>query len=405
MSSSDSPVSVCPFESPSLEEQIADVRAAFEKHFGQSPQWTAAAPGRVNLIGEHTDYNAGFVFPLAIERYTVVAAARPQDGAQGRVRLYSTLMDATAEFSLDDLKREQRDWTSYVRGVFAQFAAQGVPLESLDVLIDSQVPLGSGLSSSAALEVATATLLEAATAQKLDPVDKARVCQKAEHEYAGVPCGIMDQYSSALGAEGKLLLIDCRTETADLTPFDDPNVAVLVINSNVKHELTGGEYAERRAQCEEAARRMGVESLREVTSSQLERHRTDLEDIHYRRARHVCGEIERTVAAAKALRAGDWMQVGQLMYASHASLRDDYEVSCPELDALVEAARKVGREGGVIGSRMTGGGFGGCTVTLVDASRQREIADKICASYAATTGIQATPFVTRPAKGAHVVAS
>jgi galactokinase len=235
-------------------------------------------------------------------------------------------------------------------------------------------------------------------------VDKARLCQKAEHEYAGMPCGIMDQFSSSLGAEGKLLLIDCRSETAELVPMDDPSVAVLVINSNVKHELTGSEYPERRSQCEQAAKRLSVVALRDVNSSQLEAAQGKLDPLLYRRARHVVGEIERTLRASRALQAGEWPVVGELMYASHASLRDDYEVSCSELDVLVELAQGIGADGGVIGARMTGGGFGGCIVALVRSGREREIAERIGAGYRARTGTEATAFVTKPARGAHIVA-
>lgn len=393
------------FDAPSLAAQAAEVRRAFAERYGRPPQWLAAAPGRVNLIGEHTDYNGGFVFPLAIERYTLVAGARPEgDDGVDRVRVHSTGLDATSEFLTTNLQRDRRDWTSYVRGVFAGFLERRPDVGPLDLLIDSRVPVGGGLSSSAALEVATATLLEAVADVRLEPVAKARLCQRAEHEYAGVPCGIMDQFSSTLGAAGMLLLIDCRSETAELVPLDDPDVAVLVINSNVKHELTGGEYAERRAQCEAAAQALGVGLLREATSAQVAASTAQLPPPLLQRARHVVGENERTQAAAAALRARDWTEVGRLMYASHASLRDDYEVSCPELDALVELAAETGLAGGVYGARMTGGGFGGCTVTLVDAARQREIADRITAAYEQRTGIAATPFVTKPAQGAHLLA-
>ncbi|MBX3426670.1 MAG: galactokinase [Pirellulales bacterium] len=392
------------FESPSLPAQVAAAKEAFAARFGYSPQWAVAAPGRVNLIGEHTDYNDGFVFPLAIERYTVIVAGRPAEpSAADAVRVSSTLMEGVEEFRLGHLEPQRRDWTSYLRGALAGCLDRDMNPGALDLQVDSRVPLGGGLSSSAALEVATATLVEAVTGRPLDPVEKARLCQWAEHNFAGVPCGIMDQFSSALGAEGRLLLIDCRTETHELVPLDDPGVAVLVINSNVKHELTGGEYAERRGQCEAAARILGVKALRDVTLAQLEAARDKLEPIIYRRARHVVGEDERTTAAAAALRAGDWARVGELMYASHESLRDDFEVSCPELDVLVELASEIGADGGVIGSRMTGGGFGGCTVTLVRTGREREIAARIGREYERRTGAAATPFVTKPARGAHVV--
>jgi galactokinase len=399
------------FEPPSLADQATAVRAAFAARFGQPPRWVAAAPGRVNLIGEHTDYNAGFVFPLAIERYTVVAAAPAAQAAPAaapdcttpRVRVHSTLLDETAEFALDRLEPQRRDWTSYVRGVVAGCQERGMALGALDVLVDSNVPLGGGLSSSAALEVATATLLEAVSGITLEPIDKARLCQKAEHLYAGMPCGIMDQFSSTLGEAGKLLLIDCRTETAELVPLDDPGVTVLVINSNVKHELTGSEYPERRASCEQAARLLGVKALRDVTPAQLEDEKHKLDLLLYRRARHVVGENERTLRAAAALQAGDWAMLGELMVASHLSLKNDYEVSCPELDGLVKAASAIGAEGGVIGSRMTGGGFGGSTVSLVQTGREREIAERIALDYRRRTGRDATAFVTKPARGAHVI--
>lgn len=392
------------FEAPSLADQIAAVKETFAATFGQAPQWVAAAPGRVNLIGEHTDYNEGFVFPLAIERYTVMAASRPlRVGAVGRSRVASTLMGETAEFSLDNLEPERRDWTSYIRGAIAGCLERGMQPGSLDVLVDSKVPLGAGLSSSAALEVATATLVEAVTRETLDPYDKARLCQKAEHEFAGMPCGIMDQLSSVLGAAGKVLWIDCRTETATRVPLDDRVVSVLVINSNVRHELTGSEYPDRRRQCEEAAKALQVKSLRDATPMALEKLKAELGDLLYRRARHVIDENERTRRAAEALQQNQWPLVGELMYASHASLRDDFEVSCPELDVLVELAQDVGSQDGMIGSRMTGGGFGGCTVSLVEAGCEREIAERIGAEYQKRTGIAATAFVTKPARGAHIV--
>ncbi len=391
------------FEAPSLADQVARVKASFAAKFGREPQWIAAAPGRVNLIGEHTDYNAGLVFPLAIERYVVIAAARPAEAGAARVWVHSTLLNKTADFALDRLEPERRDWTSYIRGTLAGCLERGMAPGSLDLLVDSNVPLGGGLSSSAALEVATATLVEAVTGRALDPVDKARLCQKAEHVYAGMPCGIMDQFSSALGAAGKLLLIDCRSETAELVSLDDPTVTVLVINSNVKHELTGSEYPERRAACEQAAKLLGVKALRDVTPADLEDEKQKLDLLLYRRARHVVGENERTVHAAEALQAGDWATLGELMYASHLSLKNDYEVSCPELDALVEVASEIGAEGGVIGSRMTGGGFGGSTVSLVETGREREIAERIGAEYERRVGSVATAFVTKPARGAHVI--
>ncbi len=239
--------------------------------------------------------------------------------------------------------------------------------------------------------------------QSLEPVQKALLCQEAEHKFAGVPCGIMDQFSSTLCTADHLMLLDCRSQEVKLVPFAAGDISVLITNSNVKHELTGGEYAQRRAQCEAAAKTLGVTTLREANMPQLEAARERLGDVNYRRARHVVGEIERTVKAADALCAHRWSEVGQLMYASHESLRDDYEVSCPELDLLVALAQEMGQDGGVIGSRMTGGGFGGCTVSLVRTESAANIAQTIRDRYQKETGIEPTLFTTRPAQGARVL--
>ena len=386
-----------------LQELTAHVAAEFQKIYGRAPRWIAAAPGRVNVIGEHTDYNDGFVLPMAIEFYSVMAADRPVDG-KNVITLRSTLAQEVATIDLSaPVKPSKPKWGNYPRGVVAGFLARGVNPGGLDVLLHSTVPLGSGLSSSAALEVCTATLIEAVTGKTIDPVEKALLAQKAEHDFAGVPCGIMDQFISALGREGHLLLLDCRTRKTELVPMSDPSVALLIINTNVKHELSGGEYAERRAQCEEAARNLGVKSLRDVTAEQLEKGKGKLGELVYRRARHVIGEIERTTHAAEGVRQSNWPTVGQLMYASHAALRDDYEVSCAELDAVVEIAEETGFKGGIYGCRMTGGGFGGCCVALVKASAVDSITKTIAAEYKKKTGIAATIFSSRPAAGATIV--
>jgi galactokinase len=259
------------------------------------------------------------------------------------------------------------------------------------------------LSSSAALEVSTATLLETITGKKLDLVEKALLCQKAEHDYAGMPCGIMDQFISVMGKENHLLLLDCRSCKPELVPMSDPSVAVLITNTNVKHELTGGGYAKRRQQCEEAARILGLKSLRDADAGMLEEARGKMDEVVYRRARHVIGEIERTIHAAEGVRASNWPTVGQLMYASHYSLKNDYEVSCPELDAVVEIAEAIGSKGGVIGCRMTGGGFGGCAVALVEADKVASISERVAAEYEKRTKIKPTLFVSRPAAGATVI--
>jgi galactokinase len=387
-----------------LEELASRVAAEFQSHYGRPPRWIAAAPGRVNVIGEHIDYNDGFVLPMAIERYAIMAA--DVAGTPGSVSIYDTQFKETAAIDVSGpVTKGEPKWANYIRGVLAGFQGRGVEIPALDVAFLSTVPLGGGLSSSAALEVCTATLVEAVTGKTIDPVEKALLCQKAEHDFAGVPCGIMDQFISALGREGHLLLLDCRTRKTELVPMDDPSVALLVINTNVKHELSGGEYAERRAQCEEAARNLGVKSLRDVTPEQLEAGKSKMGETVFRRARHVIGEILRTVRAAEGIRQSDWAAAGKLMSASHAALRDDYEVSCAELDEVVEIAEAIGLEGGVYGCRMTGGGFGGCCVALVKADRADAIAAKIASDYKARTGIEATLFASRPASGATIIKS
>jgi galactokinase len=387
-----------------LKELAQSTAEQFAQAYGRPPRWIAAAPGRVNVIGEHTDYNDGFVLPMAIDRYTVVAAAPATDG-QTKVQLRSTAGDGAISLDLGKaLKSAAKGaWSNYPVGVIAGFQARGAKLGGFDALIHSTVPLGGGLSSSAALEVATATLLEAATGLTLDPVEKALLCQKAEHDYAGMPCGIMDQFISVMGKENHLLLLDCRSRKPELVPMTDPAMALLIINTNVKHELTGGEYAKRRAQCEQAAKALGVTSLRDADGQMLEDARGKMDETVYRRARHVIGEIERTPHAAEGVRASNWPTVGQLMYASHAALRDDYEVSCAELDAVVDIAQSIGPKGGVMGCRMTGGGFGGCAVALARVDKVDAISARIAAEYEQRTKRKPTLFVSRPAAGATIL--
>jgi galactokinase len=291
-------------------------------------------------------------------------------------------------------------WANYPKGVLAGFLELGYQPRGFDAVIHSTVPIGAGLSSSAALETAMASLLESVTGVTLDPIDKILLCQKAEHTYAGVPCGIMDQFISALGRAGQVMLLDCRSRQPTWLPWTDPSVAVLIINTNVKHELSSSGYAERRRSCENAARSMGVPSLREATLEKLAK--SPMDEMSVRCARHVIGEIERTVHAADCIRASNWPEFGRLMGASHVSLRDDYRVSCFELDTAVEIAQDIGRDGGVFGCRMTGGGFGGCAVALIETAAQEAITREMAAAYLRRTRIEASIFVSRPAEGAHV---
>ncbi len=377
---------------------VEEVRAAFTEKFGRPPTCIAAAPGRVNLIGEHIDYCDGFVLPMAIDRYMVVAADLADHGS---VKIGSTLIEEVGTLNVEgNPEAGQPSWTKYANGVLKVYNDAGMTAPSFDAMVDSTVPLGSGLSSSAALEVSIATAVEALGKFDVDPKQKALNCQKAEH-IAGIPCGVMDQFSSALCDVDNLMLLDCRSLEPKSVALTDPSVTVLIINSKVEHELAGGEYAERRQQCEEGVEKLGVASFREAADNGVSVD--SLEGVHLQRARHAVDEIIRTQKAAELIPQGEWEVIGKLMYASHNSLRDDFEVSCKELDILVELAESIGLDGGVYGSRMTGGGFGGCTVTLVKSDVAEEVAKKICEDYEAKTGIEPSWFTTRPARGAHLV--
>jgi galactokinase len=377
--------------------------ALFARCFGHPPRWVVAAPGRVNLIGEHTDYNDGFVLPMAIQRYVVIAAdANPSR----QVTLHSVTTGETASFNVrPKVERGAPDWSNYVRGVIAGFQGRKRQVGGFDAVIESTLPYGGGLASSAALEVATATLLEAMVGAVLDPIEKALLCQQAEHDFAGVPCGIMDQFTSILARENHALLLDCRSRTTTPVPLTDPAVTVLIVNTNIRHKLAESEYAKRRSRCEEAARVLKVAALRDATLDLLKAARRQMEPVVFRRARHVISENERTLQAAQAIQASDWAKVGELMYASHTSLREDYEVSCPELDAVVEIAQEMGAAAGVIGCRMTGGGFGGCAVSLVKTEAVQQITRKLDELYEKKTGQQTSIFSSRPAGGASILKS
>jgi galactokinase len=287
-----------------------------------------------------------------------------------------------------------------VQGVVAGFVELGIDVPPMVAVIRSSVPLGAGLSSSAALEVATATVLEAATGVTLAPVRKALLCQRAEHQFAGVPCGIMDQFSSVLGQQDHLMLLDCRKHRVEMIPFRDQSLTLLVCNSNIHHELASSEYARRRQECRRAAALLGLRSLRDASLPMLTPALWELDETCCRRARHVISENERTRAAATAVSSGRWEQAGRLMLASHASLRDDYAVSCRELDLLVAIAEAIGTEGGVLGARMTGGGFGGCTVNLVRTDEVAAVSQHLSREYEKQAGTRLSLFATRPSQGA-----
>jgi galactokinase len=368
------------------------------------------APGRVNLIGEHTDYNDGFVCPMAIEPQVTVACRGREDGL---VRLASSAFPKQrVEFSLQhkiqrvEDPRDPAAWSNYPRGVAAELIAAGIPLVGMDALFTHNLPVGGGLSSSAAMEISTGHCFLALAGLTMDPMRLALICQKAEHEYPRVPCGIMDQMIVASAQQGKATLFDCREMTKQFVSIDSQELRIVICNSMVKHALTGGEYAQRRKECETGVaffRNTGapaVRALRDVTMQQIEAAQGKLDQTVLKRCRHVVSENARCVEAAGALDHRHYEQAGELMIESHRSLRDDYEVSCPELDFLADEAMNVK---GVYGARMTGGGFGGCIVALCQPRAVEGLTDHLRAAYKRKFNIDPTVFPTTATAGASVI--
>ena len=386
---------------PNLSDLVNDAAAGLADRLQAKANITAAAPGRVNLIGEHIDYCDGFVMPFAIDRYIVIAG-RANGTSQARIGTAISEDIVTLDLTQTQEVSEPK-WANYLRGVIRGFQDRGHHIPGFDAYILSSVPGGAGLSSSAALECATATFLEGLLDTVLDTKEKALLCQKAEHDFANVPCGIMDQFASAFGKPNRLVLIDCQTGEPEMVPFENPDFTVLISNTMVHHELSDGGYAIRRKHTEDGLATIGKSSWRDVSVEDVESHWKSLGEPVDRRSRHVVGEISRTISAAAALARNDFEALGPLMAASHDSLRDDFEVSCKELDILVEIARTIGRDGGVIGARMTGGGFGGSTVTLCESKKATEIAATLSAEYEKATGIRPQIFASRPSQGAHLV--
>ncbi len=381
--------------------QARDLAVEFAYRFGRVPT-VSRAPGRVNLIGEHTDYNDGFVMPAALEFATLTAASPRPDR---RLRVYSMIMDETREFDLDSPPRAgNADWSDYVIGVALMLEKSGRRLSGADLVIFTDVPIGSGLSSSAALEVSSAHALITAAGLPFDAIETAKLCQRAENDFVGMRCGVMDQYISCCGVAGHALLIDCRTLDSRNVAIA-PNLRLLVANSSVRHQHAGGEYNARREACEEGvrllSRRLGpIKALRDVTPEQLSAQRRKLPDLIYRRCRHIVTENARVLEAERALEAGDFLACGQAMNASHVSMRDDFEITCPEIDTLVGLAQAAH---GVYGSRMTGGGFGGCTVSLIEADAVERVSQVLIDGYRAATGLEAEIFACAPSDGAGLI--
>ena len=368
--------------------------AFFHRRYGYTPL-LVRAPGRVNLIGEHTDYNGGFVLPAAIDREIVFAV-----GLNGlsTIRLYSLDKDEAYDLELSDgpVQPGQTLWANYLKGVVAQFQQRGVVVPGFDCMFGGNIPMGAGLSSSAAVECGLAFALDHLLHTNLSRLELARISQRAEHEFAGVQCGIMDQFASLFGQADQVVRLDCRSLEYHYFPFDSTAYHLVLCNSGVKHSLASSEYNTRRQECEEGVAVLHhhypeISSLRDVTLPLLESHRAELRPVVYRRCRYVVQENQRVEAACEYLAAGNMAAFGQQMYASHAGLRDDYAVSCPELDALVRIAES---QPSVLGARMMGGGFGGCTINLIPAAAVSGFIATTTAAYQQQVGLSLETYQT-----------
>jgi galactokinase len=379
------------------EPRVNCLKEKFAEIFGEEPA-VYRAPGRVNLIGEHTDYNDGFVMPAAIDRY-IWAAIRPR--ADRKIRIHSANYAETREFDLDQTDpKPDHSWLDYPRGVAVMLQAAGLKIGGSDILVRSDVPIGAGLSSSAAFEVSVAYALLAETSTPIDRTQLAKICQRAENEFVGIRSGLMDQFTVCHGVADRAIVLDCRSLEYELVKLPE-DLALVICNTMVKHELGSSEYNSRRADCEEGVRLLsrrssGLEALRDVSLADLDEHRSELPEKVYWHCRHVVTENERVQKAVAALKANDTKTFGDLMYESHRSLRDDYEVSSPELNLMVEIA---GLQRGVVGARMTGGGFGGCTVNLVAEDTAETFVRSVAVEYESRTGIKPEIYVCTAVDG------
>jgi galactokinase len=382
------------------DQRIEMLVASFREHFGGEPELMVRAPGRVNLIGEHTDYNDGFVFPVAIDR-DIMVFSRPRD--DNLVRIYSLDPPEMSEFYLDNIQHDDViTWSNYPRGVAHFLQEAGYSLRGLEATLLGNIPQAAGLSSSAAMEVSSAMTYENIAGLEIDPVQMALICQKAENEFVGVNCGIMDQFVSRMGRKNHALLLDCRSLEFELVPLNLEGAKIVVCNTGVKRGLVDSEYNKRRSECERGVKLLdeflqGIKALRDVDIEDFHKYKNHLPEITEKRCRYVIQENDRALESVQALAERDLLKFGYLMNESHIGLRDEYEVSCSELDAMVEIAWSVDE---VIGSRMTGAGFGGCTVTLILESAVEELIEKVKKEYPERTGLQPEIYVCTAEDGA-----
>ena len=363
-----------------------------------------SAPGRVNLIGEHTDYNEGFVLPIAIGKKIIMLGQLREDRL---VQVFDLVYKTKIKFSLDSLTPLKKDtWANYLMGVMDEIQKAGYPLQGVNLVFTSNIPQRAGLSSSAALEVVTALTMAKLNSLEIKPLEMAHLCRRAENNFVGVACGIMDQYVSCLGQKNYALFIDCRSNDYELIPLKDPNYQIIICNSKVQRGLVDSEYNKRKEECKIATEffkhklNREIRALRDIAIDEYEKYQAQLPEIIARRARHVISENYRVQVGMQALREGNFSAFGQLMIESHRSLKNDYEVSCAELDLLVDLALK---QEGVLGARMTGAGFGGCTVNLLKRDYVDFFKEKIKKEYKKITGINPDVYLTAPSGGAKVI--
>ncbi len=375
--------------------ELNSLQSRFSEQFRRDAELAVRAPGRVNLIGEHTDYNGGFVLPIAIGRQSLACLAGRDDSV---ITFTSLQADESASIDLNaPIRPGEPAWANYCKGVAAGLAARGVELRGADILFGSDIPIGAGLSSSASLEVCTALALLASAGRTgtLPDGEIALLCQQAENQYAGAPCGIMDQSICVMAQAGHAMLLDCRSGQAEQVSFAGEDWVLLVADTQVRHDIAAGQYANRRNECADATDKLGLSSLRDADIDIIE-SAGELSAIEAHRARHIVSENARTLAAVDALKANEYERFGELMYESHASLRDDFEVSCDELDCIVELAKGCN---GVYGARMTGGGFGGCAIILAESMQAESITAAVLAGFAERFGRACSIFPTIAAAG------
>lgn len=379
-----------------MKETISSI---FEEHFGIAPQWIVRSPGRVNIIGEHTDYNKGFVLPAAIDKSAWLALSLRDDDS---IHLYAADLKESYAGSLTGLKPlEPMNWPNYILGVIAQFQKKGISIKGFNAVLLSEVPIGAGLSSSAAIECATAYAINTMNNTGIERIELVKMAQKAEHEYAGVLCGIMDQFASMMGKADHAIRLDCDSLAYDYVPLKLDGVKIVLLNTNVKHSLASSEYNTRRQECERAValiqeKYKNVSSLRDASVAMLDECVKTKDELAYKRGRFIVEEIARLHEACTHLQNGDLKALGRNMFATHDGLSKEYEVSCPELDWLVDAVRN---NPSVLGSRMMGGGFGGCTINLVKEDAVDTLINQLSPAYEAAMKLKLTSYVAEIGEG------